>query len=92
MDNPFLEERDFELLGAPAYIWKYIPAGTELSFGHGQGEDPLPRAFVILTDGYVAVANGVGEDAYFPGKAGILVPGAISYISADNEVDLLICF
>ena len=92
MDNPFLEEKTLIMLLAPAYIWKLFEAGSGASFGLGEGTDPVPRGFYVLTDGLVAVTNPQGDDIYFQGKAGMNIPAAITNLYEETTAKLLIYF
>ncbi len=91
MFNPFLEEKNFALLSAPAYNWRKIDKECYYSFGEF-GDGPVPRAFLILEDGNAAIVPPDGEEQYFPVKAGMFIPGAIQEIVEENEVEMLIFF
>ncbi len=91
MINPFLEQTSFELLSAPAYNWRMIEKETYYSFG-ADGDGPVPRAFLILEDGFAGIVPPESDEQYFPVKAGMFIPGAIQEIVEDNEVSMLVFF
>ncbi len=91
MDNPFLEEKSLELLSAPAYNWRFLEKETCYLFGP-DCDGPIPRAFLILEDGYAGIKPPGNGEQYFPVKAGMFMPGAIEEVVEDNGVAMLVFF